>query len=843
MFEFDKSYYYFYTKIWADGSNNYLTNCYPIANMRKITTLIVAAAAFLAASCGGGSDDDFYDNPEPAQARYIDTAINKAREVISQLSIKEKLAQLQSGSIYVIKDASDSLGNLNFDTLRKYYPYGMGLMNIDFGGCPPEKYARTVNSLKEYNNTLAHPIPIIFIGEGLHGLMGVDATVFPQSIALGCSWDTAQLSKVYAITADESYARGINMLFSPILDLAREPRFGRIEEMYSEDPYLCGIYGATAVKEFQRGGQSSRRLRIASTLKHYMGHGQGEGGRNVACFPGSANDLMNNHSVPFEMCVKAGVACVMPAYNDVCDLPVTVNPWLLKDVLRKQFGFRGLIVSDQNAVERMHDVNHIAYSMRNAAELALKSGIDIDIIGRDGTYQMLEESVRRGEISESLIDRALCRLLVLKWRLGLFDEDRPVDIPALMKTNQCQAHLDVARETARKTMVLLKNDGVLPLAAGRVKRVAVIGPNAKTLDYGGYTAEPVTAGVSVYDGIKAFGDQNNIIVTYAEGCRLSDSPIAFWQNDNQNLISEDRARKMITEAVNVARNSDVVILCIGENVSYSREAWGENHRGDRDNLELLGLQNELVEKIKAAGKPVVTLVFGGRPLNIQPAADNSDALVQCFYLGQQCGNAVADVLFGDYNFEGKLSVTIPRSAGALPCYYNMKPNRYRSYLYEDRGDTIFPYALDTASNTYRYVEGTWEPHTTHATYPFGFGLSYSKFEISQPKVANDTISRSKTAKVTTTVKNISDVDGAEVVQLYIRDEYASVVRPIKELKAFQKVYLKAGESKEVTFEITQDLLMFYDQKLEKVFEPGNFLVYVGNSSRDRDLKMTHFYMK
>ena len=809
--------------------------------MKRLFQSIVLSAvvALSATSCSNRTDEI---NDYPKSQSFVDSAINKALSVISQLSLKEKLAQLQSGSIYVIKSASDSVGNLNFDTLRKYYPYGMGLMNIDFGGCPPAKYARTVNSLKEYNNTLEHPIPIIFIGEGLHGLMGVDATVFPQAIALGCSWDTTLLSKVYAVTAKESRARGINMLFSPILDLAREPRFGRIEEMYSEDPFLCGIYGSTAVREFQQASANGR-LKMAATLKHYMGHGQVEGGRNVACFPGSANDLMNNHSIPFEMCVKAGVACVMPAYNDVCDVPVTVNPWLLKDVLRQQFGFHGLIVSDQNAIDRMYDVNHLAPSYRKAAELALKSGIEIDIIGSEGTFQMLEESVQKGEISESLIDKALVRLLVTKWRLGLFEEDKPVDIPALLEINQCQEHLDLARETARKTMVLLKNDGVLPFATNKVKKVAVIGPNAKTLDYGGYTAEPVTPGVSVYDGIKAFGDANNIAVSYAEGCRLSDFGPSFWQNNNQALISEDRARKMIAEAVNVAKGADVVVLCVGENVSYSREAWLESHRGDRDNLEFLGLQNELVQKIKSTGKPVVTLVFGGRPLNIRPAVENSNALVQCFYLGQQCGNAVADVLFGKNNFEGKLSVTMPSSAGSLPCYYNMKPNRFRSYVFEDRGDTIFPYVCDTATGTYSFVYQSWEPKTTHATYPFGYGLSYTTFDISQPKVAKDTLPQTETAKITVTVKNIGNVDGAEVVQLYIRDEFSSVVRPIKELKAFQKVYLKAGESKEVTFTLTKENLMFYNEKLEKIFEPGNFLVYVGSSSRDRDLKLTHFYME
>ena len=282
---------------------------------------------------------------------------------------------------------------------------------------------------------------------------------------------------------------------------------------------------------------------------------------------------------------------------------------------------------------------------------------------------------------------------------------------------------------------------------------------------------------------------------------------------------------------------------MGENVSYSREAWGENHRGDRDDLELLGYQNLLNQKLKETGKPVVTLIFGGRPLNLRPARDNSNSLVQCFYLGQECGNAVSDVLFGRYNFEGKLSVSMPSSAGSLPCYYNMKPNRFRSYVFEDRGDTIFPYVLDTAKNVYHYVENSWEPPTNHAVYPFGYGLSYTKFEISAPKIDKDTLFQSQTVKIKTTVKNIGERDGAEVVQLYIRDEFASVVRPVKELKAFQKVYLKAGEVKDIEFNITRDDLMFYDQNLEKFFEPGNFLVYVGSSSRDRDLKLSHFYMK
>jgi beta-glucosidase len=801
----------------------------------------VAALILTFSSCGQKTEEK-PDVENYSTGTYIDQALPKVREIISQLSLKEKLAQLQSGSIYVLKDASDSLGNLNFDSLRKYYPYGMGLMNIDFGGTTGEKYCRMVNSLKEYNNSLAHPIPIIFIGEGLHGLMSTGTTVFPQANALGCSFDTTLLRKVYEATAQEAKARGINMLFSPILDLAREPRFGRIEEMYSEDPFLCGIYGRTAVEAFQKAGENGH-LEMAATLKHYMGHGQVEGGRNVAAYTGSMNDLMNNHSIPFEMCVKAGVACVMPAYNDVCDLPVTVNRHLLMDVLRTQFKFRGLIVSDQNAVDRMYDVNHLASSYQEAAMLSIKSGIDIDIIGREGTFQLLEEAVESGKLSLRYIERALVRLLILKWRLGLFDNDPKTDIAYMNSVTNNQAHKELARETARKTMVLLENDGTLPLDSNKVRKIAVIGPNANSLDYGGYTAEPVYPGVTVLDGIKKFAEGRNIKVEYAEGCRLSDSAAAFWKNDNQELISEKEALALINKAVALAKTSDVVVLCMGENVSYSREAWGENHRGDRDNLELLGFQNLLNKKLKETGKPVVTLVFGGRPLNLKPARDNSNSLVQCFYLGQECGNAVADVLFGRYNFEGKLAVSMPASAGSLPCYYNMKPNRFRSYVFEDRGDTIFPYVFDTVRNVYSYIENAWEPPTNHAVYPFGYGLSYTEFEVSQPEIERDTLTRSKQVKISTTVKNTGNKDGAEVVQLYIRDEFAEVVRPVKELKAFKKIWLKSGESQTVEFEIGQDDLMFYNQELQKVFEPGNFLVYVGTSSRDRDLKLTHFYMK
>lgn len=781
--------------------------------MKISLSLSIAAAAIccITAGCNNANTGTQKCSNQVSIEKQFPEAVKNAKEIISQLSIKEKLAQIQSGSIYVIKRASDEEGNLNFDTLRKYYPNGMGLMNIDFGGCPQEKYCRTVNSLKAYNKTLAHPIPIIFIGEGLHGLMGLGNTVFPQAIALGCSFDTTLLAKVYKATADEAHSRGIRMLFSPILDLAREPRFGRIEEMYSEDPYLCGKLGKTAVENFQEL-KPDGTLRMAATLKHYMGHGQVEGGRNVAAYTGSANDLMNNHSIPFEMCVKAGVAAVMPAYNDVCDMPVTINKWLLQDVLRNQFGFNGLVVSDQNAIDRVWDVSNIAATLQQAAELSIAAGIDIDIIGETGSYQLLEQSVKDGKISESLIDRALTNLLVLKWRLGLFANDPDTDIDYMNKINNCQEHKDLARETARKTMVLLKNQNALPLDSTKALKIAVIGPNADTLDYGGYTAEPVYPGVSVLQGIKNFAQTHNIKVSYAEGCRISTGPRSFWANDNQTPPTEEFNQKLISQAVATAKNADVIVLCIGENVSFSREAWGEFHRGDRDCLELLAQQNLLAEKLKALGKPVITLIFGGRPLNIKPAADNSDALIQCFYIGQEGGNAVADMIFGRYNFEGKLSVSIPHSVGSLPCYYNMKRCRFRSYIYEDE----------------------------HCLYPFGYGINYSTIEYSDPKTDKQSYNNNEVVTVTVNVKNTGNYEANEVVQLYLRDDIASIARPVKELRGFQKVNLKPGESKDVKFAITKEDLMFYDQTLTKVFEPGSFTVMTGASSADN--KTTKFEM-
>ncbi|MCF0192881.1 MAG: glycoside hydrolase family 3 C-terminal domain-containing protein, partial [Prevotella sp.] len=472
-------------------------------------------------------------------------------------------------------------------------------------------------------------------------------------------------------------------------------------EMYSEDPYLCGALGSQAVRSFQKMG-SNGELYMAATLKHYMGHGQVEGGRNVAAYPGNYNDLLNNHALPFEMAIKAGTACVMPAYNDVCDIPVTVNKFLLQDVLRDKLGFKGAVISDQNAVDVVNTVNHIAPSLQAAAEMAIKAGIDVDIIGSEGTYQMLKESVEQGRVSMETIDKALENVFWVKYRLGLFDEDLPTDIKYMQQVNNCAEHKAVAREAAQKTMVLLENDGILPLNGSKKMTIAVMGQNATELPYGGYTAEPKFPGITILDGIKRYAEGKNIKVLHALGCQYSVTPGEWWGNNNNELQTKAVNDKLLQEAIEVAKKADVVILCVGENESYCREAWGEEfHVGDRDDLHMLGYQDEFIAAIKEVGKPVVTIVTGGRPLLLNNAKKNSNALIQGFYIGQEGGNAAADLLFGEKNFEGKLSVTMPRSTGSLPCYYNRKPNRFRSYIFE-------PSEVEQ-----------------HCLYPFGYGKSYS----------------------------------------------------------------------------------------------------------------------
>jgi len=726
----------------------------------------------------------------------------RAAKLVSQLTLAEKISQLKISSYENIKNYVNPRGEVNVDSLKKHFPKGIGGIGLDMN-LDPTVYVNVVNSIRHYNNSLPHPIPPMFIGEGLHGFMAKDATVFPQAIALGCSWDPVLLEKVFSVTALEASARGVKQLFSPVLDLAREPRFGRTEEMYSEDTYLAAICGQSAVWGFQGHNGLPDANQVAATLKHFVGHGQPEGGRNVAPINISAYDLMNNPIQPFEKCIHAGALSIMPSYNEMNGIPNHGSKWLLRDILRDKLTFKGLITSDQDAINEMYRTHGVVSSFAEAAKLAIENGVDLDLRFSIGAYDELENLVKAGKLDEKLIDESAVRFLTLKYKLGLF-EAKDIVASHMLEVTNSPAHKALALEVAQKSLVLLKNNSnTLPLDASKLKTVAVIGPLAKGVHFGGYTAEP-RRGIDVLQGIQNVAGATFHVV-YAEGCRLAKEESSFWKNEVQTPIVDEVNVKLMEEAVKTAAQSDVVILALGETVAFSREAWGEDHLGDRDNLDLLGKQNQLVEMLLKTGKPVVVLMFGGRPLSFNYVAENVPAIIQVFYPGQEGGTAIANVLFGNVNPSGKLSVTIPKSVGQLPCYYSRKPSRMRSYIYFKGSEPLFP---------------------------FGYGLSYTSFKYAEPMIDKTEITSTQSIHVSVQVTNTGKVAGEEVVQVYIHDRISKGVRPIKELKDFTRVALQPNETKTVTFTITPDKLSYYNPDLQKVIEPGDFDVMVGTNSED-----------
>lgn len=730
-------------------------------------------------------------------------AQKEAAILLQKLTLSEKVAQLKNCSYDVIKPFVDVNGSVNTDSLKKYFPYGIGEIGLNYG-LEPTLYVKIANQLRHYNKSLRVNIPPLFIGEGLHGFMANGATVFPQAIALGCSWDPVLLEKIFTATAIEASSRGVKQLFSPVLDLAREPRFGRTEEMYSEDAYLAAICGRSAVWGFQGRNGKPDENHVAATLKHFVGHGQPEGGRNVAPVNISKYDLMNSHILPFEKCIQAGALSVMPSYNEMNGQPNHASKWLLNDILRSKLGFSGLVIADQDALSEMYKTHQIVPTPAGAAKVGVENGIAVDLRYATGPYDELENLVKMGVVKTASIDNLVLKVLTLKFMLGLFDP-KDIDENKMLKVTNNQDHKALALEAAHKSLVLLKNqDDILPLDSTKLKTVAVIGPLAQGVHYGGYTAEP-RKGTDVLDGINQFS-KGRFQVVYAEGCKLALEESSFWDNGRQTPNSPENEAVLIKQAIETASKSDVVVLALGETESFCREAWSDEHTGDRESLELLGNQNKLVEAILQTGKPVVVLMFGGRPLTFNFVNENVPAIIQVFYPGQEGGTAIADVLFGKVNPSGKLSVTIPKSVGQLPCYYSRKPSRMRDYV---GGET-----------------------TNQPLYPFGFGLSYSQFEYKNLTIDKKEISKTESVQVSLQVTNTGKKAGEEIVQLYIRDKVSTATRPEKELKDFARVNLQPGETKTVIFTITPDKLEYYNLDFNKVIELGDFDVMVGANSEN-----------
>jgi beta-glucosidase len=553
------------------------------------------------------------------------------------------------------------------------------------------------------------------------------------------------------------------------------------------------------VKALQGPGPGIDENHVIATAKHYAAHGQPESGTNIA--PANFSErILHEHFLPsFKAAVvEGGILCVMPSYNEIDGVPSHASKWLLQKILREEWGFTGHVVSDYYAIPQLMDLHHVAADKSAAAKLALEAGVDIELPDPDA-FPALMQLVKDGAVSEELINRAVARNLRAKFLLGLF-ENPYVDVERVARVTNSSEHSALAAEAARRSITLLKNENnLLPLNLDALKSIAVIGPNAAGVHLGGYSDDP-GRGVSVLQGIKEKAG-NRVNVLYAEGCKITKEG-GNWFADTSNLSDPVEDQKLITEAVEVAKKSDVALLVLGGNEDTNKEAWSDTHLGDRDSIELIGRQNDLVRAVLGTGKPVVVLLINSGPLSINYIAENVPAILEGFYLGQETGVGVADVLFGDYNPAGKLTITFPRSVGQLPLYYNRKPTARRGYLFANK-----------------------EP-----LFPFGFGLSYTSFTYSNLTISPARIGMADEAKVTVTVTNTGKRAGDEIVQLYIRDLVSSVTRPLMELKDFKRISLAPGESRAVEFVITPDKLSFLDLQMKSVVEPGWFNIMAGTSS-------------
>ena len=728
----------------------------------------------------------------------------RIEDLLGQMRPEEKFAQLYARQGRVLdneegrgadggdKDANAELAN------------GIGHISRIGETKRPAEAARAVNSAQRFFvEETRLGIPAIIHEECLHGLMQDGATIFPQSIAMASSWDPALVQEVFSAIAYETRSRGCNQALTPNLDVVRDPRFGRNEESYGEDPFLVSRFAVAMVRGFQGDGPLIARNKIIATGKHFAAAGEPSGGLNCGAFHGSERVVREICLPSFKAAVEeAGLQSIMAAYNAIEGVPCHVNRWLLTDVLRGEWGFDGCVVSDYGGMEMALLDHAVATDRADIASQGLNSGMDLELPGGK-IYKHLAEAMDRGLLSMATVDEAVRRVLRLKFRLGLF-ENPYADEAEAERVNHCEAHRALALKMAERSIVLLKNERErLLLDARALKRIAVIGPNAAARHFGGYSTESSRQrGTSILDGIKTYvGDA--VEVVYEEGCKIH-LGTGYWREKEAELNDPADDRRMIREAAAAAQNADIAVVVVGGDSQTCRESF-EPRIGDRDDLTLMGLQDELVQAIHATGIPTIVVLINGRPLAISEIAERIDTIVEGWYLGEETGTAMANVLFGAVNPGGKLPCSFPRSTGQIPCYYSKT-------------------VMDASR---RYIG---QPKTP--LFAFGHGLSYTTFEISDPRVEPAKIAPDGEATVTVKVSNVGDRAGDEVVQLYVRDVVASVVRPVKELKGFRRVTLAPGDSQTVRFSIGFDTLALYNRDMEQVVEPGEFTLMVGADSVD-----------
>jgi beta-glucosidase len=755
-----------------------------------------------------------YKNPAAPAARRV-------KDLLARMTLEEKAAQMMCIWQEKTTKLVDAQSNFDFQRAKATFKKGYGVGQVgrpsDAGSTPSDagigknakETAELANAIQKF--FIEHSrlgIPVMFHEECLHGHAAIGATSFPQPIGLGATFNPELVEQLFTMTAEEARARGAHQALTPVVDVARDARWGRVEETYGEDPFLNTQLGIAAVRGFQGDSKFNDKKRVIATLKHFAAHGQPESGMNCAPVNVSERVLRETFLHPFKDAIqKGGAISVMASYNEIDGVPSHASEWLLRDVLRKEWGFKGFIVSDYYAIwelgYRPDTHGHfVAKDKKESCRQSVEAGVNIELPDPD-CYKHLVELVKKGVLKESQLDDLVAPMLFWKFEMGLFD-DPYVDPEVAGRVVGSEAHRALALEAARESITLVKNEGgVAPLDLSKIKTIAVIGPNAHRGLLGGYSGVP-KHNVTVLEGIKAKAGKK-VKVLYSEGCNITIG--GSWNQDAVTASDPDEDRRQIAEAVKVAKKADVIVLAIGGNEQTSREAWNLQHMGDRTSLDLIGRQDELVAAMAKLGKPVIAFLFNGRPLSINHLIAHVPVIYECWYLGQETGTAVADVLFGDFNPGGKLPISFPRSAGHLPVFYNYKPSGRRGYLFDD----VSP------------------------LFAFGYGLSYTTFALANARLGKKRMKKDGSTTVSVDVTNTGKRAGTETVQMYIRDLVSSVTRPVKELKGFKKVWLKPGETTTVTFTIGPESLKFFDVDMKYVVEPGEFSVMVGTSSRDENL--------
>lgn len=739
--------------------------------------------------------------------RFIDALMKK-------MTVEEKIGQLNlpvTGEI--------TTGQAKSSDVAKKIEQGLvgGLFNLK-----GVAKIRDVQKLAVENSRLG--IPLLFGMDVIHGY----ETIFPIPLGLSCTWDMKAIQKSARIAAVEASADGISWTFSPMVDISRDPRWGRVSEGNGEDPFLGGAIAKAMVLGYQGdklNDQLKRNDEIMACVKHFALYGAGEAGRDYNTVDMSRNRMFNEYLYPYQAAVDAGVGSVMASFNEVDGVPATANKWLMTDVLRKQWGFNGFVVTDFTGIAEM--VAHGIGDLQTVSARALNAGVDMDMVS-EGFVDTLKKSLTEGKITMKTLDTACRRILEAKYKLGLFDDPyKYCDLSRPARDIFTKEHRDAARKIASESFVLLKNEpaktGQAPLLPLQKKgTVAVIGPLANTRSNMPGTwsvAARLNDYPSLYEGLKEMM-AGKVNITYAKGSNLigdaayEERATMFGRSLNRDNRTD---KELLEEALKVAADADIIVAALGE----SSEMSGES--SSRTDLNIPDVQHTLLEALLKTGKPVVLTLFTGRPLTLTWEQENVPAILNVWFGGSEAAYAIGDVLFGDVNPSGKLTMTFPKNVGQIPLFYNHK-NTGRP-LQEGKWFEKFRSS---------YLDVDNEP-----LYPFGYGLSYTTFQYSDIALSASAMGQDGSITAAVTVTNTGKRDGAEVVQLYIRDLVGSITRPVKELKGFEKIFLKAGESKTVTFKITPELLRFYDYDLKQVAEPGDFDVMIGGDSRNvRSARLT-----